>query len=298
MTRARPDYARPDAERAAGPRRRRQGRLEWDGSYAGRHEGRTDRRAPFNDAGMFRPTHLQPTARLADRVLLPGDPGRALLLAQAVLTEPKMFNHSRGLWGYTGPAPDGLPMTIQSTGIGGPSAAVVIAELVGLGAKRLLRVGTCRGLAASLALGDLVVAARAIAQDGTSRALSAPHRLAADPDPGLTRALTASGEATAVTVLSTDLIYDIPAGEPGRWLDAGAGAVDMATATVFSLAARHEVTAASILIVAETLAPNRVRIDPDRLREAELRMGALATGALSNAPAAREHPRSVPAAPR
>jgi uridine phosphorylase len=254
--------------------------------------------APFNVAGVFRPTHLQPTAPLADRVLLPGDPGRALLLAQAVLAEPKMFNHSRGLWGYTGPASDGLPMTIQSTGIGGPSAAIVIAELVGLGAKRLLRVGTCRSLARTLALGDLVVATRAIGEDGTSRALGAPHVRAAYPDPGLTRGLTASAEATAVTVVSTDLVYDVPAAEPRRWRDAGAAAVDMETATLFSLAARHDLTAASIMTVAETLAPTRVRIDPDRLREAELRMGALAAAALSSAPAAPGRPRSVPAAPR
>ena len=51
------------------------------------------------------PIHLHPTAPLAERVLLPGDPGRALLLAQALLAEPKMFNHNRGLWGYTGAAP-------------------------------------------------------------------------------------------------------------------------------------------------------------------------------------------------
>ena len=59
--------------------------------------------------------HLLPTAPLAERVLLPGDPGRALLLAQALLAEPKMFNHNRGLWGYTGEARDGRPLTIQST---------------------------------------------------------------------------------------------------------------------------------------------------------------------------------------
>ena len=73
--------------------------------------------------------HLQPTAPLAERVLLPGDPGRALRLAQALLEEPKMFNHNRGLWGYTGTAADGEPLTIQSTGMGGPSAAIVISEL-------------------------------------------------------------------------------------------------------------------------------------------------------------------------
>ena len=46
--------------------------------------------------------HLRPTAPLAERVLLPGDPGRALALAQSLLQEPRMFNHNRGLWGYTG----------------------------------------------------------------------------------------------------------------------------------------------------------------------------------------------------
>ena len=86
---------------------------------------------------MAEPIHLHPTAPLAERVLLPGDPGRALLLAQSLLTEPKMFNHNRGLWGYTGTAADGAPLTIQSTGMGGPSAAIVISELVDLGARTL-----------------------------------------------------------------------------------------------------------------------------------------------------------------
>src|SRR4051812_50139036 len=68
--------------------------------------------------------HVHPTAPLADRALLPGDPGRALALAQALCDAPaKMFNHNRGLWGYTGTALDGAPLTIQSTGIGGPGAA-------------------------------------------------------------------------------------------------------------------------------------------------------------------------------
>ncbi|HTR72171.1 MAG TPA: hypothetical protein VMG80_01135, partial [Solirubrobacteraceae bacterium] len=66
--------------------------------------------------------HLRPTNDLAERVLLPGDPGRALALAQKLIATPRMFNHHRGLWGYTGLAlADGEPLTIQATGIGGPS---------------------------------------------------------------------------------------------------------------------------------------------------------------------------------
>ena len=86
-------------------------------------------------------------------MLLPGDPGRALALAQALLEKPRMFNHHRGLWGYTGTAADGEPLTIQATGMGGPSAAIVLAELIALGARRAIRVGTCGALAARAGAG-------------------------------------------------------------------------------------------------------------------------------------------------
>jgi uridine phosphorylase len=127
------------------------------------------------------PLHLRPTATLAERVLLPGDPGRALALAQLLLEQPLMFNHHRGLWGYTGTAADGQPLTVQSTGMGGPSAAIVLHELISLGVRRAIRVGTCGALDAALGLGDLVVAREAIAADGTSAALGAGELTRADP---------------------------------------------------------------------------------------------------------------------
>ena len=91
--------------------------------------------------------HLRPNAAVAERVLLPGDPGRALRLAQLLTDSPRMLNHNRGLWGYTGTAADGELLTIQATGMGGPSAAIVTEELIRLGARRLVRVGTCGALA-------------------------------------------------------------------------------------------------------------------------------------------------------
>src|SRR4051795_1528273 len=116
------------------------------------------------------PIHVHPTAELAPRALLPGDPGRALALAQVLLDEPRMFNHNRGLWGYTGPAKaDGAPLTIQSTGMGGPSAAIVVHELIELGLEVAIRIGTCGAFGEGLALGDLIVAGEAPAEDGTSR---------------------------------------------------------------------------------------------------------------------------------
>ena len=229
---------------------------------------------------MAAPIGLQPTTDLADRVLLPGDPARALVLAESLLSGPKMFNHHRGLWGYTGLAPDGAPVTIQSTGMGGPSAAIVISELIDLGARRLLRVGTCGALAAGAALGDLLVATEAIAADGTSRALGAGERIPADP--GLLDALSGVGEH-AGPVVSTDLFYD-GRGLEHEWARAGALAVEMEAATLFALAAVRDVQAAALLVVSDLVLPARRRIAPDELRESEIRMGHAALSALGPVP--------------
>lgn len=221
--------------------------------------------------------HLHPTAELAPRVLLPGDPGRALALAQALLHEPKMFNHNRGLWGYSGTALDGSPLTVQSTGMGGPSAAIVISELIELGAQRLLRVGTC-GALAPLPLGELVVAAAAIAADGTSRALGADGRVTASAQ--ITARLREDGADAQVTAVSTDLFYEHRTDIEQQWRTAGAEVVEMETATLLALAQRHNLEAASLLIVSDQLAPPRARIDADSLRAAELRAGQVALRAL------------------
>jgi DeoD family purine-nucleoside phosphorylase len=227
--------------------------------------------------------HVQPTAPLAERVLLPGDPGRALRLAQSLLSEPKMFNHNRGLWGYTGEAlADGAPLTVQSTGMGGPSAAIVITELIALGAQRLLRVGTCGALAPELRLADLIVATEALAADGTSRALGAGERVAATH--GLLAALKHAGvpeAAQAGPVVSTDVFYDERDGLEREWSAAGALAVEMETATLYALAARYEVEAAALLLVSDIISPSRVRIAEEQLHEGESRLGAVATHALA-----------------
>jgi uridine phosphorylase len=235
--------------------------------------------------------HLRPTAPLAERVLLPGDPGRALALAQTLLVKPLMFNHHRGLWGYTGPAvADGEPLTIQATGMGGPSAAIVLHELIALGARRLIRTGTCGALAPGLALGDLVVARESICADGASRALGAGERVAADPTlaEALLRAARAQlGDPTrgvhAGAVMSVDLFYDSRA--PRHPPDALA--IEMEAATLFALGAAASVPVACVLSVTDTFErndphpPTRTRIDDDSLLAAGEAMGAVAVAALS-----------------
>ncbi|HKG37805.1 MAG TPA: hypothetical protein VKB25_02350 [Conexibacter sp.] len=226
--------------------------------------------------------HVHPTAELAERVLLPGDPGRALLLAQVLLEQPKMFNHNRGLWGYTGAAADGEPLTIQSTGMGGPSAAIVIEELVRLGARRLVRVGTCGALVGGFALGDSIVPHEAICRDGTSRALGGGERVAADA--ALTEALLAAagreGGARSGAVVTTDLFYD-EAGEHADRSPADALAIEMETATLFRLATLRGVQAGCVLAVSDLLGPARGHIDAETLEAAAERVGRIAAAALS-----------------
>ena len=224
--------------------------------------------------------HLHPTAPLADRALLPGDPGRALALAQALLADPLMFNHHRGLWGYTGLAADGRQLTIQSTGMGGPSAAIVLEELAILGLRRAIRVGTCLGLDPALALGDLVTATEAITADGTSRALGAGDRAAADE--GLTTRLSRDGRARPGPVVSTDLFYEREPERNEQWRAAGALAVEMEAATLFALGGRLGLEVGAVLTVSDTLGPEgRRRIDDELLRESAEAMGSLALEALS-----------------
>ncbi len=227
------------------------------------------------------PVHIHPTTTLAPRALLPGDPGRALVLAQLLLDAPKMFNHNRGLWGYTGTAGDGEPLTIQSTGMGGPSAAIVLEELCDLGLERAIRVGTCGALDAGLGLGDLVVADAALASDGTSRALGAGERVAADA--GLVAALrAAAGDGVrSGAIVTSDLFYERDGERVAAWARAGALAIEMEAAALLRVAELRGVRAACVLAVTDVFVDGaRLRIEPDGLVGAVERLGAAAAAAL------------------
>jgi uridine phosphorylase len=212
--------------------------------------------------------HLKPATDLAPRVLLPGDPHRALAVAQELTEQPKMFNHHRGLWGYTGVARDGELLTIQATGMGGPSAAIVAEELIALGARTFIRIGTCGALTAAHGLGDLVRVDAALALDGASGALGADERV--EPDAELTAAIDAPG----VTAASVDLFYDERKVE-------GAEVVEMECATLFQIAKLRGVRAAAVLGVSDVLLRERVRLEPAGLEALGIRLGEAAWTALT-----------------
>src|SRR4051794_12465262 len=212
--------------------------------------------------------HLKPAAELAERVLLPGDPHRALAVAQSLLDQPKMFNHHRGLWGYTGTARDGELLTVQATGMGGPSAAIVVEELIVLGAGTFIRIGTCGALTDSHAIGEIVAPEVALALDGTSRALGSDGRVRPDGE------LAAALHAPPVVAASVDVFYGDP--ETGD-----ADVVEMECATLFQIAKLRGVRAAAVLGVSDALAGGRTRIEPEQLDALGIRLGEVAWAALT-----------------
>lgn len=221
------------------------------------------------------PAHLRPTAAIAADAVLVGDPGRALLLAQELLEEPKMSNHARGLWGYSGQTPDGAALTIQATGIGGPSAALVLGDLAGLGVRRVVRVGTCAG-SAGCELGELLVVTEAVAAGGSITSLGVAVGDTVGPDEGLTgQVLKAAGpNSRSAAIASVD-------GHPGEKAPSpGIVAVDMQTAPLLARSRSLGIEAAAMLIVAE-MAGGGAGLEKDALELIERRAGRAASTALS-----------------
>src|SRR4030088_3538449 len=108
------------------------------------------------------PIHVRAEpGQYAEAALPPGDPLRAKYIAEAYLDGIEQRNAERGLLGYTGTY-KGKPVSVQGTGMGCPGATIVFEELIQLGCKKLIRVGTCCGVEPPHALGGLVVALTAV----------------------------------------------------------------------------------------------------------------------------------------
>jgi uridine phosphorylase len=207
------------------------------------------------------PARLRPTAPIAADAILVGDPGRALMLAQELLEQPKMSNHARGLWGYFGATAGGHELTIQSTGMGGPSASVVIRDLAELGVKRAIRIGTCASLG-DLGLGETLVVAGA----------EAPAGMRSRPDLDLTAALEDATGGVSGIVVSLDSLHRPEAELPSMVAEAA----DMQTAALLEAAGEYGVAAAAALIATE-------KSDAGQLRDEELETAAKRVGQAASA---------------
>src|ERR671912_399813 len=232
------------------------------------------------------PVHVRAEpGHFAESVLLPGDPLRAKYIAENFFEDAKLVTEERGMLGYTGTY-KGEPVSVQATGMGCPSAAIVTEELIQLGARNLLRVGTCGGYNRKLRLGDLVIATAATPNDGTVASITRglPYAPAANFDVvhAAHHAAESAGRRTFVgQVVSSDLFYD-PTEDPATlWGDLGVLAVEMEAAAIFTLAAMRGVKAGCLLTVSDTIAEEIVRISDEELRNAVDNMIALALDTLN-----------------
>jgi DeoD family purine-nucleoside phosphorylase len=222
----------------------------------------------------------------AEACLLPGDPLRAKYIAETFLEDVEQRNSERGMLGYTGTY-EGRPVSVQATGMGCPSAAIVIEELVMLGVKRLLRIGTCGGLQPDLKLGDLIVAISAVPQDATARRYvgGEPHAPTADWElvHSSVHAAKELGKPVRVgPIVSSDVFYDPDKGLAQRWSDRGILAVEMEAAVLFTLGALRKVQAGCLLTVSDIIVEGEfTRISDDDLRAAVDQMTELALGTVT-----------------
>ncbi|MDQ3294969.1 MAG: purine-nucleoside phosphorylase [Myxococcota bacterium] len=194
-------------------------------------------------------------------VLLPGDPLRAQYVAERFLGDAVCHNRVRNALGFTGTY-QGVRVSVQSTGMGMPSAAIYIGELLAeYGARVLVRIGTCGAIRADLRPRDVVLAQAASTDSAMFRATfgSATYAAAASYDL-LHRAnalAIARGQRVHVgTVLTSDTFYPDEAAiatwwKP--WADHGVLAAEMETAALYTLAARRGAQALSILTVSDNI---------------------------------------------
>lgn len=203
---------------------------------------------------------MTPIEAAAVDAILVGDPRRAFALAQELTVQPRMSHQARGLWGYNGTTGEGRSLTVQSTGVGGPSAVPVIGDLASQGVGRMIRLGTCLALEPGLTTGSVILVRRAVIADGAGRTLSGGADFAS-PDPSLFSALEGLGREA--TISSHDLVARYEVGRVAGSDPGPAVARDLQTAATLAMCGRLAIPAAAVLIVAED-------DSGERLEEAEL----------------------------
>jgi len=224
----------------------------------------------------------------APAVLLPGDPLRARRIAEEFMADSVQVNGERGLLGYTGTF-NGRPVSVQATGMGCPTAAIVIEELIQLGARRLARVGTAGGLQPDLELGELVVAISAVPADGTARTYVGGEPHAPTAEFGFTHGLIHAAKELGLKprvgpIASSDTFYDPDPERHRRWASRGILAVEMEAAVLFTIGGIRGVQTACVLTISDLVGGEQfVRIGDDQLAQAVERMTRLALTAAVDA---------------
>jgi purine-nucleoside phosphorylase len=199
---------------------------------------------------------------IAETVLLPGDPLRGKGIADKFLDDVTCYNEVRGMMGYTGTF-NGQRVSVQGTGMGMPTTAIYAHELIALGAKRLIRVGTCGSYQTDLNIGDVIIAVTASTDSSINKHIFDQKDFAPTAHyPLLAKAVetaTAMGLVVNVgNILSSDSFYNAHPEHWRKWAEYGVLGVEMETSALYTVAAKHQVEALSILTVSDSLVTGKV----------------------------------------
>lgn len=201
--------------------------------------------------------------QVAPTILLPGDPLRAKYIAETLLTDAVCFNQVRGMLGYTGYYGD-KRVSVMGSGMGMPTLSIYVNELVSeYGVQTLIRVGTCGAFQPDLKVGDIVLAMTASTNahfnrlrfGGMDFAPSASFDL-------LLKAYEAAGrhgiEVQVGGIFSSDTFYNDDPDWWKKWAAYGVLVTEMETSALYTLAAKFQVKALSLLTVSDSIATGEV----------------------------------------
>ncbi len=217
---------------------------------------------------------------IAETVLISGDPLRAKYVAEKMLSDVFCYNEVRGMLGFTGMY-NGKRVSVQGTGMGIPSTAIYVHELIhDYNVKKIIRIGTCGALQASLKVGQLILADAAYTNSYTHLM----HFDVMDFAPGADENLLKQARETAAkhgisaiegTIFSTDAFYSDDANRWESWIKRGILAIEMESSILYTLASKNKVQALSILTVSDNLITNELSTAKER-EQASMEMMKLA----------------------
>ncbi|MFN2362790.1 MAG: purine-nucleoside phosphorylase [Halarsenatibacteraceae bacterium] len=195
---------------------------------------------------------------IAETVLLPGDPLRAKYIAENYFDDLKCYNEVRGMYGYTGYY-KGKRVSAQGSGMGMPSLSIYVNELVQeYGVKKIMRVGSCGAISERVNVRDVILAIGACSNSKMNDIRFAGQSYSPTASYQLLQSAYQTAEANGVDVevgniYSSDMFYQDDPDWYEVWKEYGVLAVEMETAELYTLAARHNIEALSILTVSDSI---------------------------------------------
>ncbi|MEC0232366.1 purine-nucleoside phosphorylase [Paenibacillus alba] len=198
------------------------------------------------------------SGEIAESILLPGDPLRAKYIAETFLQDVHCYNEVRGMLGFTG-VYKGKRISVQGTGMGVPSISIYVTELLReYGAKQLIRVGTCGGIQQDVKVRDVIIAMTASTDSSANQLLFPGFNFAPSADFDLLRkayqaSLDKQLSVKVGNILTADTFYRESMEPVKKLAEYGVLAVEMESSALYTLAAKHQAKALSILTVSDHL---------------------------------------------